>query len=257
MSGFSADWLALRGGFDRAARSRSLATAFLAAVPAGATIVDLGAGTGANAAWLRELDADRHRWRLVDADPALLAGSPLADVERVTVDLARELEPALVAAAGVTASALLDLVSAAWLERLADTLARRRLPALFALTYDGRMRWTPPHRDDERVQLDFHVDMRRAKGFGPALGPGAAGAAADAFAQRRARLSRAASDWRIAPRDDAMLAAMIDGIARPAAAAAPEDAARIAAWAAQRHAERRAGALALEIGHEDLYASFA
>jgi hypothetical protein len=256
VSAFSADWLALRGGYDRAARSRPLAQAFLAGVPAGAPIVDLGAATGANATWLRELDSEGHRWRLVDLDPALLSASPLADIERVTLDLAQALEPALDAAAAVTASALLDLVSPAWLERLADMLAARRLPALFALTYDGRMRWTPLDRDDPLVRLDFHLDMRRDKGFGTALGPDAVDASVDALARRRARVRRANSDWRIAAGDDAMLATMIDGIAGPAAAAAPADAARIRGWAERRHLARRAGTLSVEIGHQDVYASF-
>jgi hypothetical protein len=98
--------------------------------------------------------------------------------------------------------------------------------------------------------------MRRDKGFGPALGPAAPAAAAGAMACHGGRVVRAPSDWAVAPTDDAMLEAMIDGVAAPAAAAAPDDAARVAAWAALRHAQRRAGALALAVGHEDLYARF-
>lgn len=86
MSGFSADWLALREPFDRAARA-SMASAFdwtaLAAHLRGGstgdaviTVLDLGCGTGAS---LREV-APRlggvQRWRLVDHDAALLAAVP-------------------------------------------------------------------------------------------------------------------------------------------------------------------------------------
>ena len=56
------------------------------------------------------------------------------------VDLARDLEAALDGPVDlVTTSALLDLVSDDWLERLAIEAAARRLPVYAALSYDGRI----------------------------------------------------------------------------------------------------------------------
>jgi trans-aconitate methyltransferase len=77
MSGFSAEWLALREPADRRARSRAL-VAELRSVFAGrdtAAVIDLGCGTGSN---LRALAASlprRQSWRLVDRDPALLSAA--------------------------------------------------------------------------------------------------------------------------------------------------------------------------------------
>ena len=77
MSGFSAEWLALREPADHRARSPAL-VAELRSVFAGrdtAAIIDLGCGTGSN---LRALAASlprRQSWRLVDRDPALLGAA--------------------------------------------------------------------------------------------------------------------------------------------------------------------------------------
>ena len=83
MSGFSADWLALREPFDVAARDDALAARFLAAVPRGGMVVDLGAGAGSNIGRLRALAARDGRgfaWRHVDADQDLIASDP--DLQR-------------------------------------------------------------------------------------------------------------------------------------------------------------------------------
>ena len=54
------------------------------------------------------------------------------------VDLARDLEAALDGPVElVTTSALLDLVSHDWLDRLATEAAARNLPVYAALSYDG------------------------------------------------------------------------------------------------------------------------
>src|SRR5439155_88268 len=77
----------------------------------------------------------RQSWRLVDNDLSLLARAgdlakpPDLTVTPVPVDLARDLEAALDGAVElVTTSALLDLVSHEWLDRLVIEAAARRLP---------------------------------------------------------------------------------------------------------------------------------
>ena len=71
--------------------------------------------------------------------------------------------------------------------------------ALYALlTYDGRgMGFAPPH--EAEALAAFHADMRRDKGFGPALGPDAPAAALDLAAKAGRAAQSAPSDWRIAP----------------------------------------------------------
>ena len=67
------------------------------------------------------------------------------------IDLVRDLELALDGPLDlVTTSALLDLVSQEWLERLVVEAAARRLPVYAALTYDGRIEFEPESRSMTR-----------------------------------------------------------------------------------------------------------
>ncbi|MFZ9486701.1 MAG: class I SAM-dependent methyltransferase [Alphaproteobacteria bacterium] len=265
MTGFSADWLALREPFDVAARDDALARAFLARVPDGGRIVDLGAGAGSNIGRLRALAAQSGRrlsWLHVDDDEALLATARRRFAGDDTIafarlDLAAALEEALDGAAAVTCAALVDLVSGAWIGRFAAELAARRLPLLAVLTYDGRMDWTPADASDPVVARAFHRDMASDKGFGAALGPDSAFALDEALRAHGATTALRDSDWRIAAADDAMLGAMLGGIGEAAARAARGDEGRaIAAWATRRARQRAAGALSLVVGHQDLDASW-
>ncbi len=130
MSGFSAEWLELREAYDRAARSGAVLDALRSAF-AGASAVavtDLGCGTGATLRAIRPLLPARQSWRLVDNDAALLARAKAAApadtaVATAMIDLARHLDEAIGQETEpvpdlVTTSALLDLVSSAWLDRL-------------------------------------------------------------------------------------------------------------------------------------------
>jgi len=177
---FSSAWLALREPCDHAARAEVLTQAlcrFLqAASPAGSLrILDLACGSGSTFRYLAPRLGGGQHWRMVDRDAALLAllphrcglGAGVSDVtiEPVQLDLAGDL--ACLPLAGVdlvTASALLDLVSADWLDRLVAWLAAgtaapatvlsephalRRPALLLALSYDGSMVWRPQLPDDD------------------------------------------------------------------------------------------------------------
>lgn len=253
MSGFSADWLALRAGADARARDPAL-LARLADHPGDGPlrILDLGAGTGANLRALAPLIGAPQHWVLADGDAALLqraAPAGGATLERRVVDLASGLEalfdppPDL-----VTASALLDLCGAAWLNRLAGCAAACGAVLHAALSYDGREAWEPAHPLDSEVLAAFHADQRRDKGLGPALGPDAHGYLAERLRRRGYRVHAAPSDWRLAlPADAALIRALADGTA--AAVAHALGGARAGRWRAAR-AEAR-GVL---IGHRDLLA---
>ena len=258
MSGFSPHWLALREPFDAAARATDLADAFLEAVAPDGLVVDLGAGAGSNIAFLRERKR-LLRWRHVDADPTLIAvaRSRFAgdrSIGFVMLDLARDLAATLDGVNAVTCAALLDLVSAHWIEQLALALATHRLPALIALTYDGRMRWSPAHRDDDRIAAAFHADMARDKGFGPALGPAATQFFISRLREAGALVELRSSDWQIGTGDCAVLQEMITGVAGAAARGEP---ARVATWSEDRHARLARRSLALEVGHQDLLVRWA
>jgi hypothetical protein len=239
VTGFSRDWLRLRAPYDAAARSTAFARGFAAALPPRPRVADLGAGDGANAAWLARYLPPPTRWLLVDKDAALLGTSAAAR----RLDLATELD-AVGAVDGATCSALLDLVSLSWVGRLARWLDGR--PFLAALSVDGRIRFEPGDAEDARILAAFAADQRRDKGFGPALGPQAPATLARVLRECGYEVRSAASDWALGPGDGAMLAAMIEGFA----AVAPD----AAAWAARRRTAAARDALRLAIGHCDVLA---
>jgi hypothetical protein len=263
MSDFSAEWLALREPFDLAARNQdvlaALATAF--AKHTSIAVVDLGCGTGAT---LRAIGAQlpqRQSWRLVDNDLGLLARasesrkSPHVTVITRPVDLARDLELALVAPLDlVTTSALLDLVSPEWLDRLIVEAAARRLPVYAALTYDGRAELAPECPGDRELLAGFNLHQRTDKGFGAALGPAAAARAIERFEHFGYEVVQGRSDWVLGPTAPALQEALFAAWADLGALTAELPAGRIADWLAQRRALLAQGRSSLRIGHADIFA---
>ena len=263
MSGFSAEWLALREPYDGRARNRdvlkSVATA--AAADDAVAVVDLACGIGSTVRALAPRLPQRQDWRLVDNDLSLLARAaagkklPGIAVTRIPVDLTRDLEAALDGPVNlVTASALLDLVSADWLERLVTEVAARRLPFYAALNYDGRVVFDPVDRLDAAVIAGVNEHQQTDKGFGPALGPRAAEAAIASFEAAGYAVVHGHSDWRLLPRDHDiqrdMLAAWA-GAAREIGAVSLPDA---AAWLTRRRDLLAAGRSAITVGHVDIFA---
>lgn len=287
MSGFSPDWLRRREPFDAAARDQALARRFGEALGDGQRgprrIVDLAAGSGVNFRVLAPLLGGDQDWLLVDHDPVLLASQPMEiarwavrqgwhcqdtdgallvatgsarwQVRSRALDLAQDLERlALDDCDGVTTTAFLDLVSAAWLDRLADRLAQAQRPLLATLTVDGRRVWHPALPADTRIQDAFQQHQSGDKGFGPALGGSATAYLADRLKAKGHAVQTARSDWRIAGEDREMLAQMVTESAAVACEVAPADAAFFTAWVRERQAQVVAGALTLEVGHLDLFA---
>ena len=274
MSGFSADWLALREPAD--ARARDACSGLLDALPrcaAPATaaahagtvdaaaplqVLDLGAGTGANFRYLQPRLRGAPHWTLADHDRALLdvavaRAATTARLATTVVDLAAALESLAFPAGGlVTASALLDLVSGPWLARLADRCRAARAQVLFALTYDGRCTCRPTEPDDVKIIALVNRHQRTDKGFGPALGPAAAHAAAAQFALRGYRVRRARSDWRIDASEPALQAALLGGWAQAARAIEPAAGAQVDDWLERRRRHLANGRSQLTVGHEDL-----
>lgn len=271
---FSGDWLALREPFDAAARSQVLAARLAGVLPARPRILDLGAGTGSLFRWLAPQIGRSQSWTLADADPALLARAldDIADwgttrgygvvdngrslelygpsaIWRVAVrvvDLAHTLP--LAGHDVVVCSALLDLVSAGWLERLA---ARLTVPLLACLSVDGRDTFLPRHAGDAAVRAGFRRDQGRDKGMGPALGPHAPAALQRVLGARGFSIASAPSDWRIPRGAAAMLAELVHGHADAATLRLPGRRGAIAAWRQARLRQIARGQLAIRIGHRD------
>jgi SAM-dependent methyltransferase len=286
MTGFSADWLALREPCDLAARAEAAATLDLRGMATRMRreaqvlgVLDLACGTGANLRALAPRLGGAQRWLLIDHDPRLLAALPSAfaawssaqglalraeadslriegpdwnaDVRWRCADLASGLEAVPFADAQlVTAAALLDLVSASWLEALLEHVQKAKAAVLFALSVDGRVSWEPVLEEDEAVHRLFAAHQRRDKGFGPALGGEAPAMAAARLAAMGYGVSRSRSDWHI--EDMTLLQAMIDGMAAAALEQGPGARALVRAWQKQRRASVPRSCL--HVGHMDLLA---
>lgn len=277
MSGFDAAWLDLREPADVAARSATVMDAAVAHLAGRDTVAvaDLACGSGAMLRALAPRLGPRQRWTLIDHDDALLtharrrlsrwadASEPLGDGLQLSkagatidvafhaADLSRDPLPAPAAHADiVTATALFDLVGAGWLADFTARLASARKPLYATLSYDGRQSVSPPDPLDGAVVAAFNRHQRTDKGFGPALGPDAAGALADALKAAGYACVEGDSPWRLDAADAPLVRALVAGAA-DAAARAPEPEIKAPAWAARR----LAGTVALEIGHRDLFAA--
>ena len=263
MSGFSADWLALREPYDLRARDRSVLDAVAAFLKpcSQVRVVDLACGTGSTLRALGPRLAARQHWKLIDNDPALLARATAtslaadAAVTAMALDLNRDLEAALDGAVDlVTTSALLDLVSDSWLDRLAVALAARSIPLYAALSYDGRTGFSPPDSFDTAIAEAVNAHQRTDKGFGPALGPNAAAFAIARFEALGYSVVHGASDWAAGPDDREMQTEILAGWASAAhdlGALSPAD---IAAWLARRRDAVAEGRASLHVGHVDFFA---
>jgi hypothetical protein len=154
----------------------------------------------------------------------------------------------------VTASALLDLVSAAWLDRLAALLVRLSCPFYAALTYDGTVALSPECDYDGEVIAAVNRHQRTDKGFGKALGPDAARIAPERLRAAGFTVIEGRSDWRFGPDDQAIQTRMINGWAG-AAREIGVDAEIIAQWHGERRDHVAAGRAQMRVGHIDFFAT--
>jgi hypothetical protein len=261
MTGFSAEWLELREPYDQRARNRLVldeALDLLAGQPSVA-IVDLACGTGSTFRALSPRINVRQNWRLVDNDLSLLArappSSPSITVTAAPVDLNRDLEAAFDGPADlVTTSALLDLVSADWLNRLAVEAAARRLPVYAALSYDGRAELAPYDALDRRIVDAVNRHQRNDKGFGPALGPSAAQDAIAAFERIGYAVTHGLADWEFGPQDREIQTEILTGWAAAAREIGDPPRSEILDWFKRRRAFIAAGRSSIRVGHVDLLA---
>ena len=263
MSGFSSGWLALREPYDRRARSAAVldAAAAWAAGRDSIAVVDLACGLGSTLRAVSGRLPRRQSWRLVDNDLSLLAR--VADLARppdlsvmpVPVDLARDLEAALDGPVDlITTSALLDLVSHEWLDRLVTEAGARRLPVYAALSYDGLVTLEPADALDAAIIEAVNRHQRTDKGFGPALGPDAAATAPARFEAIGYRVVQGQSDWVFAPKDAEIQSEVLTGWAAAAREMGAISITDIINWLARRRDHIAAGRSAIRVGHVDFFA---
>jgi hypothetical protein len=280
---FSADWLTMREPADARARSSEITQRLVEVLGPGRTIdvLDLGGGTGANVRYLCGRLPSPQRWRLVDNDQSLLDQLPTrmstwaaacgaevvphggglrlrggdfrCELAMTRVDLNAVDHPRLVAGHTlVTASALLDLVSDRWLLSLASACRESGAAVLFALSYDGRIEYSPEEPEDELIRDLVNQHQRTDKGFGVALGPDAAARAEQCFAAHGYHMHSASSDWVLSPGEGELQRSLIDGWAQASAEIAPGHSRTIELWRRRRlaHVDRLESRLI--VGHQDL-----
>ena len=259
---FTAAWLEMREPYDRRARNPAVIDAMVAALSdrPSVTIADLACGTGSTFRALRPRVKARQSWRLVDNDLSLLARAPQSsppDVIAATIpiDLSRDLEAALDGPVDlVTTSALLDLVSDEWLQRLVVEIATRRLPLYAALSYDGRVEMTPADAADQKVIAAVNAHQRTDKGFGRALGPGAAQTAVERFERVGYTVVQGASDWVFAPQDREIQFEVLSGWAAAARDLGEVRLGDVVGWLTRRRDLVAAGRSSIRVGHVDFFA---
>ncbi|HMB73932.1 MAG TPA: class I SAM-dependent methyltransferase [Gammaproteobacteria bacterium] len=269
MSGFSGHWLALRESADHRSRRDYCGAIELLRAPELA-IIDLGCGAGSNFRYLHPRLGPAQRWTCIDNDAALLAAlerslagqrSESRTVTLEQADLAEHIE-ALIAATFersihparlVTASALLDLVSAPWIESLAAGLAHARAALWLALTYDGRIELEPRHPLDATLRTLLNAHQLTDKGFGAALGPHAHDFACKTLSGAGFAIREATSDWLLGADDRVLARELLLGWLSAAREHAG-DRALLSEWETQRLAQLRSGTLSVRVGHRDLFA---
>lgn len=263
----SPEWLRLREPADASARASELVREVRECLPVngGVTVHDLGSGTGSMARWLAaQLDGPQ-RWIMYDVDDALLALATLeptlaaADGAPVTLEARRRdvtrLSPDELSDADlVTASALLDMMTADELERFVVTCASAKCPVLIALSVTGRVDLMPADPFDQCVAEAFNAHQRRTAGTRSLLGPDAVRAAAERFTRLGLDVSVRPSPWRLGPAHADLALEWLKGWLTAACEQRPELRDAAESYTKRRLAEAAAGRLSVTLHHEDLLA---
>lgn len=245
----SSGWLRLREPADATARSAELAA--LVAPEDPAVIWDLGSGTGSMGRWLAPLLPVKQHWVLCDRDDELLeqacleAASVEATVETRRCDVTRLTADDLRGAGLVTCSALLDLLTAQEIDRIAAACVGAQCPALLTLTVIGRVELTPAHPLDAHFEAAFNAHQRRRS----KSGPDAVDAVVEAFTRRGAATLLRPSPWRLEPGE--LLAEWLAGWVGAACEQQPDLAGLAGPYLREREAP-----LSAVIHHSDLLANW-
>jgi SAM-dependent methyltransferase len=260
----SASWLALREPADAAARARDLVDELLRHLPAGRRVIhDLGCGTGAMGRWLAPLLPGPQHWVLHDRDPDLLEAAtahlpgPAADGAAVTVetrqsDISRLHSGDLADAALITASALLDVLTADELARLAGVCMATGCPTLLTLSVVGHVKLIPDDPLDRRVGAAFDAHQRRMTERGPLLGPDAPTVSVREFGRRGAEVIDRPSPWWLDASHAELITEWFAGWVGAACEQERELTAQTDGYKRRRMAEAAAGQLAVTVDHTDL-----
>ncbi|MDH6237091.1 SAM-dependent methyltransferase [Cryobacterium sp. CG_9.6] len=173
----SGDWLALREPEDAAARSLDLALAAADLLADGPLVVhDLGSGTGSMMRWLAPVLPGPQTWFLHDWSANLTAQaiSQVLPSDRDNAHISvfgrtgnlGDLSPDdLGGASLVTASALLDVLTAEEIDAVVAACVATRVPVLLSLSVTGGVKLAPQDEHDAAFEGAFNAhQVRNAHG---------------------------------------------------------------------------------------------
>jgi hypothetical protein len=109
-------------------------------------------------------------------------------------------------------------------------------------------------RYDEAIVAAVNLHQLRDKGFGPALGPGAAATAPDRLRAQGFAIHQGRSDWNFGPSDRAIQLEMLAGWAG-AAAELGMTSGLLDDWLGERREHIEAGRSQMRVGHLDFFAA--
>ncbi|MCI4647387.1 class I SAM-dependent methyltransferase [Phaeodactylibacter sp.] len=283
---FATDWLEERYRFDVAARNPKVEAAclqYFAQHPM-VSIIDIGAGTGANFIYLSEKFPQSQQWALVELNPNLLKrarerlkiwaaakgytvreNGQRLDFQRSgqhihiqllqgsLLELPRLLQPGQYQL--VTASAVFDLLSKQMLSDLIQTFHHNRLALLTTLNYES-MAYLPGDAEDKRWIELYEAHMQREQDFGRALGPGCSDFLENGYAQLpTAQTLRAPSRWQIEPADTSMHGHMLQFLEKSLLemTSMGHSGKGLDAWLQRKKTQLQAQQLRLSVVHSDFF----
>jgi hypothetical protein len=246
----SPEWLRLREPADAAARSAELVERLRRRLATAGPLVihDLGGGDGAMGRWLApRLPAQQH-WVVHDRDAGLLehavaTGPAAVTVEARRSDITRLTPEDLAGASLITASALLDLLTAEGLVRMLRVCTGR--PMLLTLTVVGRVSLNPADPLDARIGAAFNAHQRRDGRLGP-------DAVATAVKELGGEVVVRPSPWRLDAAHPDLTAEWFGGWLAAACEQDPALAAEAGVYRDRRLAQAAGGELAVTVDHADL-----
>ena len=156
----------------------------------------------------------------------------------------------------ITMTALLDLLTAAEVERVVRACADAGCPTLVALSVTGDVQLVPADPLDATVRDAFNAHQRRTVDGRRLLGPDAPSFVAAAFERHGATVRARPSPWRLGRDQPGLTGAWLRGWVGAAAEQRPELAGDLATYEHRRRAEIDAGRLDVVVHHSDLLVAY-
>jgi len=211
--------------------------------------------------WLSPLLPNPQHWIMQDREPDLLrhvymgvTSTAPVTVETRLGDLGGVTAADLAGSSLVTASALLDILTAGEVDRLAAACVEARVPALFTLSVLGEVELSPAEPFDAEITAAFNEHQRRVQDGRRLLGPDAPAAIVESFERHGAAVQVAPSAWQLGEDHAELTAEWLRGWVGAAIEQSPELAAAAAGYLRQRLDAIEAGRLTGSVGHVDVLA---